>query len=133
MTRDFFGRTVTTHRCPECRAEFGGPAKCKGIGGGPGKRAHAKEIQTKAIVGCCEPPAQTYAVVLPRLFRANKPWQVQEMVDSILADHLPPHLMKRYAWMFSAQPLETRTEATFNRLMENQRRRTQEREARHAA
>lgn len=118
LPHDYFGRTVADWACPECGARFIGPGVCRGVGDGPGKRAHDHEVPTLRVVGCTPPPDRLFLVALAVGVKAPTQAKADELACGVLADSLPKRVVERDGWRFSAQPVETVAEAAFKRRME---------------
>lgn len=122
LTRDCFGRVVTTHRCPECGASFLSKAMCRGVGDGPGKRAHDHEVETLPIVGCTLPPNQRYVVGFGAVsIMAPTPSMAEAMAERMVAETLPKRVVERYGYMFRAEPIETQGQANLRCRMDAMR------------
>lgn len=128
LPRDCFGRVVTTHGCPECGARFLSAAMCKGVGDGPGKRAHDHEVQTLPIHGCVEPPPRLWAVGLPQMLMASTESRARGLAQGIVESTFPKSVVERYGDYLRPIPLETVGIANLNRRMEEMRRERIERE-----
>lgn len=127
LPRDHFDRVVADHQCPACGGRFLGPAMCRGVGDGPGKRAHAEEIATLPVYGCCEPPDQTWAVALPVLIKAPTEHKAYEMAARMVAEEFPARVVERHGWKFHPVALETRGAAALRMLLDKVRRLDRER------
>lgn len=118
LPHDYFGRSTSDWACPECGARFIGSGVCRGVGGGPGKRAHDHEVPLLRVIGCTPPPNRTFLVALNVAVSAPTQAKANEMAQGVLADSFPKRVVERHGWQFRAQPIETIPEATFRRRME---------------
>lgn len=118
MPRDCFGRAKSTHACPRCDARFLGPGECRGVGDGPGRRAHEDLVPTLPIYGCIEPPPRKFLVALPVTIMASTEAKAQEQAQAMVERDFPKQFVERHGWKLRAHAVETMAEANFKRRME---------------